>query len=141
MTIIQEHPNLRQDRVELFLTALESGDYTQCKGSLRAASLFEPHKPWRHCALGVATDVALENGLMEALSGGEVPEAVIESRLFDSGSLDETVLNWYGFDSSDPWLARADEGELRTVSSLNDNGWTFWDIAQAGRARWLKDQG
>lgn len=131
VTVAPEHPNLNKDRVELFLAALESGDYTQCTGSLRAVNQFDPNRPWRHCALGVATDVALNNGLQEELSGWS------EASLFVGGALDEEVKDWYGFDTDDPVLT----DDQWTVSGFNDNDVPFWDIAQVGRAKWLKDQG
>lgn len=122
---------INKERVELFLAALESGDYRQCKARLRDRHLFNDLEV--HCALGVATDVALKNGL-------QANESVWNTSL-----LDERVSTWYGFsddefEDNDPIILVNDElGE--SVSVLNDAGWSFWDIAQAGRAHWLKDQG
>lgn len=132
---------LNKERVELFLAALESGEYTKCTGALRQqvvpleTMVAEQH----HCALGVATDVALNNGLREELGkkfGGDVEDA-----LFSSGALYGVVVDWYGFDDDDPNLGFVtDDGEPVSVAVANDIGHTFWDIAQMGRARWLKDQ-
>lgn len=132
---------MNKDRVELFLAALESGKYTQCTGHLRQQVLFASMiLEQRHCALGVATEVALDNGLREELrtmgyNGDEF--------LFTGGRLHEWVMQWYGFEHTDPLLtepARPDS-HLTTVSRLNDGGKDFWTIAQMGREQWLKDQG
>jgi len=126
-----------KERVELFLAALEGGEYTQCSGTQRAPNLFNPQQPWRYCALGVATKVALDNGLLEGM--GEVSEYALT--LYDSGVLEPLVADWYGFNSLDPILAKDEDGNWNSVSNFNDDGKDFRWIAQAGRARWLKDQG
>jgi hypothetical protein len=125
-----------KERVELFLAALESGKYVQCSGSLRAQNLFGSGQPWRYCALGVATKVALDNGLRESLNNW-----VEDDILYESGVLEPLVADWYGFNSLDPILAKDEDGNWDSVSSFNDDEKDFWWIAQAGRARWLKDQG
>lgn len=130
---------VNKDRVELFLAALESGKYTQCTGKLR-----QRHVPietmivqQRHCALGVATEVALDNGLREEI---EAKGFLHDDFLFAGGRLDGYVMEWYGFEHTDPLLT--EPGDLVTsVSRLNDGGKDFWTIAQMGREQWLKDQG
>ena len=137
------HPDLNKDRVELFLAALESGKYTQCTGRMRErlVPIRTMIMAQRHCALGVATEVALNNGLRQELETefGTLTQGFMDA-LFDGGDLSPCVAIWYGFSTEDPILAQHN-GNWRSVAGLNDSGWTFWDIAQAGRARWLKDQG
>ena len=133
---------VNKDRVELFLAALESGKYTQCTGRLRkwmvtlGTIILEQH----HCALGVATEVALDNGLREEI---RAQGFLHDDFLFAEGSLNGLVMEWYGFDNPDPMLTEpAGPYELvTTVSRLNDGGKDFWTIAQMGREQWLKDQG
>lgn len=131
------HPDLNKDRVELFLAALEGEGYTQCINTLRTITRGEEE----NCALGVATHVALNNGLRQELETefGTLTQGFMDV-LFDGGDLSPCVAIWYGFSTEDPILAQHN-GNWRSVAGLNDSGWTFWDIAQAGRARWLKDQG
>jgi hypothetical protein len=115
---------LNKERVELFLAALENGKYLQCRGALRDGLMYR-------CALGVAVEVALDNGLREELG----PQR--SEWLFEDVQLDPLVVDWYGFGSIDPSIEIDD---YVPVSTANDAGYSFWDIAQAGRATWLKDQ-
>lgn len=127
---------VNKERLELFAEALESGDYRQCKGRLRAHSCYED-AVW-HCALGVATDVALNNGLQEALIDLQIPPDVT----WVNPTLHDFTVSWYGWDGDpDPLLAEDEDGNEETIAGLNDAGWSFWQIAQAVRTRWLKDEG
>lgn len=98
---------VNRDRVQLLVDALESDEFGQCKGALRRA---DADGKFRYCCLGVATEVALRNGL---------PEAVAEQRgtLYDYLSppsvwnhnegqlLSDEVMEWYGFDERSPMLS------------------------------------
>ena len=53
---------VNKDRVELLCQALESGRYIQCRNRLRRTPLGLVQR-WSYCALGVAIDVAVKNGL------------------------------------------------------------------------------
>jgi hypothetical protein len=125
---------VNKDRVELFAAALESDRYRQCKGQLRV--LTRGHVDF-HCALGVATQVALDNGLQEELQTW--PREV--EAVWRSGALSWQVADWYGWNDTNPWididLGRGEEN----IASANDAGVSFWDIAQAIRAKYLKDEG
>lgn len=132
---------VNKERVELFLAALESGKYEQCTGHLRRR--YVPIQTMiaiveqRHCALGVATEVALDNGLREEIEAKGFP---YDDFLFAGVCLNGYVMEWYGFEHMDPLLT--EPGDLLTsVSRLNDGGKDFWTIAQMGREQWLKDQG
>ena len=127
---------MNKDRVELFLAALESGKYTQCKGRLRVHTEVRQY----HCARGVATEVALDTGLREELRTMGYNADVF---LFQGGRLEWHVMQWYGFDHPDPMLTEpvGPYQLVTTVSRLNDNDKDFWTIAQMGREQWLKDQG
>lgn len=132
---------INKERVELFLAALESGKYEQCIGRLRRRYVSTQTMimivEQRHCALGVATEVALDNGLREEIEAKGFPH---DDFLFAGARLDGYVMEWYGFEHMDPLLT--EPGDLVTsVSRLNDGGKDFWTIAQMGREQWLKDQG
>lgn len=133
---------MNKERVELFLAALESGKYTKCSGRMRILNRTdEGYLPKYHCALGVATEVALDNGLREELRAKGFFWQ--DDFLFAKGHLDKYVMQWYGFDRADPVLLEQVNGYLLVtpVSRLNDRDKDFWTIAQMGREQWLKDQG
>ena len=96
---------VNKDRVELFAAALESDRYRQCKGRLKSQqwTSWPPSKAnlvEHHCALGVATQVALDNGLRAELELYRTSEWV----LWDNGDLHYLVAEWYGWDDTNPHL-------------------------------------
>jgi len=128
---------VNKDRVELFAAALESDRYRQCRGQLKMLGTDPDFEGWKirelHCALGVATQVALDNGLWE-----ESPWVDVWSR----GDLNPAVAAWYGWNGTNPYLGiDLGSGEEENIASANDFGLSFWQIAQAVRAKWLKDEG
>ena len=133
---------VNKERVELFVQALESDGYIQCRQSLRRGRLTNlPNMDvqWTHCALGVAVDVALKHGLQR-------PERVLranwETWLWNHGTLPAPVMEWYGFEDPDPEIT-IDEGVgpiVTSVAGANDDVSDFWTIAQAVRAQYLKDE-
>ena len=120
---------VNKDRVELLCQALESERYVQCRNRLRQPLLSLDEK-WSYCALGVAIDVAVQNGLQISPIG-------LEDLYYNHSSLPWEVRIWYGFENSNPdiWV---DEYET-AIASANDDGNDFWTISQAIRARYLKD--
>ena len=120
---------MNKDRVELLCQALESERYVQCRNRLRQPLLSLDEK-WSYCALGVAIDVAVQNGLQISPIG-------LEDLYYNHSSLPWEVRIWYGFENSNPdiWV---DEYET-AIASANDDGNDFWTISQAIRARYLKD--
>ena len=122
---------LNKDRVELLCQALESERYVQCRNRLRMDVLSVGSKvKFTYCALGVAIDVAVKNGL-------QIGPFRLEDWYHDHSSLPWEVRIWYGFENSNPdiWV---DEYET-AIASANDDGNDFWTISQAIRARYLKD--
>jgi hypothetical protein len=111
-------------RVRMWRDALLSGDYPQGQGYLRierCVSDQDPTREWKYCCLGVATDVALKNGLT---SFGFVDERGAQNPAGNSVLWPE-VAEWYGFESSNPEVASG-----LTACSANDNSmWTFTMIA------------
>ena len=129
---------VNKDRVELFAAALESDRYKQCRGQLKMLGTDPDPGGWKirelHCALGVATQVALDNGL-----GREHPRIL---GVWGRGDLHPAVAEWYGWDHTNPYLdIDLGSGEEENIASANDFGLSFWQIAQAVRAKWLKDEG
>ena len=137
---------VNKDRVELFAAALESDRYRQCRGQLRAMTYDQSVDGIReaHCALGVATQVALDNGLhAEILEkyGRQFSEGILGA-MWTRGDLSPGVAEWYGWGGTNPYLGiDLGSGEEENIASANDFGLSFWQIAQAVRAKWLKDEG
>jgi hypothetical protein len=132
---------VNKERVELFAAALESGNYEQCEGKLRrndieVAPSGTTHWITRFCALGMATEVALQNGLQ--LEKDEDP--------WSGSGLYPEVAQWYGWTiegygpTLDP-VIRRDDGYSDSIAAFNDDGTSFWDLAQMIRREWLKDEG
>jgi hypothetical protein len=131
---------VNKERVELFVAALESDGYRQCTGQLRRPLLDttqEGPRYWAHCALGVATEVAL---LHEPAL-----RTIDELELWHRGDLHEAVAAWYGFEDGMVHLEPPEPLESwffsDWVGGANDAGGSFWEIAQAVRTEYLKDQG
>jgi hypothetical protein len=83
--------------------------------------------------------VALDNGLREELQAW--PQKL--EAVWRGGALHPLVAEWYGWDRHNPELGinlgRGYEDE--NIASANDAGLSFWEIAQAVRAKYLKDEG
>jgi hypothetical protein len=145
---------INKERMELWIQALEQDRFTKCTGYLRTPDVLDKIRnvtSYRHCALGVGIQVALENGLF---SGHPLEhDKSFQSTLFVSsgGFLPIAVQGWYGLDDSNPGVNL--DGERWGISVLNDGAIeitndgivegttevTFWDIAQLMRATYLKD--
>lgn len=126
---------MNKDRIEAWVSALESGEYTQTQCALRRRIL-NADDGWRavhteYCALGVGMKVAQDQGV------------AIHPSLWNGEVLCPEVARWYGIAEDDnPHNPRVDTTELLeySVAGLNDEGWTFWDIAQALRTKYLKEE-
>lgn len=127
-----------------WIEALESGNYEQCSGKLTKIS---DDGKLSHCCLGVATEVALANGL-EGLSfetrtdNGSTFRAYCwldaEGNGDNQGSwLPEPVRSWLG---TSPWGDVELDNLGLSASAANDRlGWDFTRIAAALRAKYLAD--
>lgn len=116
------------ERVTLWVEALESGEFTQARGGIRLpVSESDETDGFTYCCLGVATEVALRNGLDAARD------------IWGQGVLAEEVQAWYGFGDNDPWV---DTTELLTgvrASIANDEReWSFARIAAGIRKMYLE---
>lgn len=89
--------SVNRERVELLCRALESGEFRQAPGALRVQETRS--SPEGYCCLGVATVVALRNGLQ--LTGiGSSEDDVWDHDLGEV--LHPEVRDWYGFEYEDP---------------------------------------
>ncbi len=104
-------------------TALRSGEYTQGRWNLQTEQGF--------CCLGVLCDVyAKETGTEWEVSITDDDEPLtyysFEGR---STNLPESVVKWAGLDHESPFVKYA-SGETNELAGLNDQGYTFEEIAQ-----------
>jgi hypothetical protein len=110
---------VNRERVALVVTALRSGEYVQGKNCLHAVETgTDGIKKHTWCCLGVACDVAAKAGL-------EMSRVLYDGReSFDGsdGYLPESAREWFGFDSSDPYLKIPGYGAC-TASEVNDEGY------------------
>lgn len=140
--------SIDKERMELWASALESGEHTRITHSLCEPLGFDnTHQVtgYGYCALGVGQLVAEQHGVEISASEWKV------------GHLSSRTADWYGLDSTNPILvtsaqtdsSRCPCGEERCmadrvsnrVSDLNDSGASFWEIAQLLRAKYLKEEG
>lgn len=122
-----------KERVRLLVDALRSGEYVQGRGSLAHRHLNEV----RYCCLGVACEVAMKNGL--AVDKTANTDVFRQDIFYDgeSGVLPRTVMDWYGFNSSNPPLLNNGLGML-AASAMNDSmGEDFPAIANAFEKTYL----
>lgn len=116
--------------MRLWIAALRSGKYQQGIGHLATIDNENPQLH-RYCCLGVACEVAIDNGV-------EVPRAVavtVDGALIHySGhgvSLPDAVREWLGLPEYGP-VVITDGGHLMDVVTANDSaGWDFHRIADA----------
>jgi hypothetical protein len=85
---------VNKERVALLVSALRSGEYEQCRSHLRVDN--------RYCCLGVATEVAIKNGLegLEADREGYIWEHGGLGTAYEEASMPNPVAEWYGLDGN-----------------------------------------
>lgn len=109
------------DRLLLWVEALESGDYQQVRDTLRSE--------WGFCCLGVACEVAMANGLdIDVREGDNV--------WFYDGQADAlptSVQDWYGLDNTNPVLKFPDGVRADCIVANDSYGDSFVSIAKAVR--------
>lgn len=124
----------KKRRLRRFIAALRSGDYQQGVGQL--ASRDTDKEPWRYCCLGVACEVAIQDGL----------KLDVNERLYkkyynnEGGVLPPVVRDWYGLPTADPYLI-LDNTNIHTASAFNDRyRRDFGDIADAFQQTFLPNE-
>lgn len=100
---------------EKWLAALRSGKYEQGNHQLRDGNAF--------CCLGVLADIySKETGAEwkpDSTGGFRIEE--------DNGILPYCIYRWAGLNCGNPWII--DGNNTNSLSSLNDNGMSFKEIA------------
>lgn len=135
---------MNRERIQLWVDALRSGDYTQGTGALefRAFSNDGEEIGKKHCCLGVACRVAINNGLKVEVydNAGTSTFACNDgpNSSMTSGHMPEQVAEWFGF----PMLTETstdvilEDGVVATTA--NDKlWWSFDQIADALESRYL----
>ena len=104
---------------EKWLTALESGEYTQGQNMLHDAINKE------FCCLGVLCDIAVKEGIIFP------PKFEDGAYLYEGsqGLLPWTVAGWADIPFTDGRM----KGDDRALSVMNDSGYTFAEIAEVIR--------
>lgn len=122
----------QQERVKLLIAALRSKKYRQGKYGLSKYSRTEKRR--KLCCLGVACEVARQNGL--AL---KIHTDGAGWRHYDGSHavLPQSVREWFGFEKADPNLIPSDDVAY-TASGLNDHNYNFAQIADAFERTYLK---
>ena len=150
------HARCNVENMTKWILALEQGGYEQTKGCLARRNFGVT----RYCCLGVATAVAMENGLKfdiefdedrEEGDGSEtatfswrVLDRYRERVVYEHDVLPGPVQEWLGIDSANPELPdiyedddHEDGRETEQATALNDDlGWDFEAIAGALRRKY-----
>ena len=115
-------PNVKQ----LWLTALRSGEYTQCQSALNTNGSY--------CCLGVLCEVAVGQGLevevtttAHRVGNGEIYS--YKSYNGETGTLPTVVKEWAGLPNVNPITTEKVAVYRQTLAELNDQGHTFAQIA------------
>lgn len=114
---------MKKDIKEKWVAALRSGEYKQGKDAL----MRETEEGQEFCCLGVLCDLAVQSGLPVELgqTGLYDPRATYD---LEEGHLPRSVREWAGLDDRDPRVRVG--SSTRSLSSLNDRGTSFRDIAR-----------
>lgn len=131
-----------KENIAKWVQALRSGEFLQGKGRLCKIETTADGQPLRrYCCLGVACEVAMENGV-------ELPKMVSDGTVSYGGSLGHLpieVQRWLGIAFEDPQVTLSPNGVDYPVKyglvHVNDHlELTFAQIADAIEAKYLKDE-
>ncbi len=105
-----------KDRIRLFVAALRFGKYPQTSGVLHRVSSTRDGQNPGFCCLGVACEVALENGLdLTKDRFGRYSVVEVYGKRREQSFLPDEVRDWFGFDSNDPSLLLTAKNERKFV--------------------------
>lgn len=126
----------KKRRLRRFIAALRSGDYQQGFGEL--ANRDVDTEEWKYCCLGVACEVAINDGLKLYVSERRYKKYYNN----EGGVLPLKVRDWYGLPASDPYLTdKLDNANVHTASAFNDRYQrNFGDIADAFQHTFLPNE-
>ncbi len=103
---------------QLWIEALESGDYKQCKHRLRVGD--------EYCCLGVLCELAIKAKIIPEVESIGILDGTVQYRYNGyTADLPATVVRWAGLNGPDPMISSEEE----TLAGLNDDGMTFEKIA------------
>jgi hypothetical protein len=136
-----------KDRIRLWVEALESGKHEQTCNVLTRVWEEDDGNVVRlsHCCLGLAGQVAAENGCRVEIVRNEHGTQLTYDG--EDSFLCASVREWYGLSESNPWLNFTEEdgdGEpfedsARAATLNDDHGLGFEAIAAAIRRTYLED--
>jgi hypothetical protein len=110
---------VNKERVQLLVDALRSGEFAQHAGSLRGPV----GRKRSYCCLGVATEIALRNGLV--VKKDPATDGRFGGQPWEQGYqiMCPPVADWYGFDGGNPLLVGVNAGEpsREVASTWNDD--------------------
>lgn len=121
------------ERVRKLVKALRSGRFMQGTRKLRGKDL---DRDDYYCCLGVACEVAMENGLplSTRIIGADFGKSIfsysdpLDQSDYSWRVLPRTVQTWYEFSETDP-LVNLEWWQSSTLAHLNDDGFSFTEIA------------
>lgn len=122
-----------KERTKLLVNGLRSGRFPQISAQLGIAEDTVAFEVGGFCCLGVACEVAIENGL--EISKTINADGVIS---YDGSAeiLPESVKAWYGFDDTNPKLCeiKYSTGEINEIDATEANDEKSWDFQQIALA-------
>jgi hypothetical protein len=113
------------DNAKKWVEALRSKEFEQTRGILHCIESTTTYSPVGHCCLGVACEVAIQNGVKINRGVRKERTQTIEVFAGSTASLPREVRDWLGM-GSDNGLGYFHGGSL---SAMNDNHKTFEEIA------------
>lgn len=137
---------LNKERVKLLVEALRSDRFQQGRRHLKRANL---DGSVRHCCLGVACEIAIEQGL--SVNVGDDLRVGAVSFDHSNDVLPESVQDWFGFDGSNPrltplkskfvwwrlfWQPKSEHAISATLAN-DERGMSFGQIADAFERTYL----
>jgi hypothetical protein len=132
---------VNKENMQLWVQALESGQYKQGQNSLaRETKASTWYKPWtwsdtktRYCCLGVACEVARQNGV-------NLPKTTryetVRYGKYATMTLPAEVVQWLDVASSDPYVAPG----TSAVAANDELRWSFAKIAAELRKMYLTEE-
>lgn len=121
-----------------WVEALRSGRYVQ--GRERLVSLdYEGNEEF--CCLGVLCQMAIEANVDDLEYDGDSTEGYGTFN-GEEAFLPGAVMRWVGFDTASPEVTVEldEEGSRQELVELNDQGWTFEQLAELIEREWLKEE-
>lgn len=107
---------INREHVQLWVEALESGEFEQGRNQLRNSCGFDDAHTrikYNYCCLGVAVEVALRNGYVPQEHTNTLGMTMVEAYDHMSTVLWPGIAAWYGFNTTDPYVG------LKAVEAYN----------------------